>query len=273
MCGTGIFNDPNDFALILVTAVPLCLYWLTDSSQKATRPFWLILLLFFGYALMLTHSRGGFLALMAGLVTLIHLKFGAKKTVLLGAVFLPMLFAVFAGRMTNISSDEGTGQARIQLWSDGLDIFRMSPVIGIGMDNYRQFSSHVAHQSFIHCFTELGLFGGTLFLGAFYLALRGMYDLRNRLDEIDPELRRLYPFVAAMLVAYTIGICFLSRSYIVPTYMMLGLAVVFMRLHSAQTIVPMPAWTISTWPRLAGISFSFLIASFLFVRMFVNWRS
>jgi len=273
MCGTGIFNDPNDFALILVTAIPLCFCWLTDSTQRAMRPIWLILLLFFVYALMLTQSRGGFLALIAGSVTLIHLKYGAKKTVLLGMIFLPPLLAVFAGRMTSFSADEGTGQARIQLWSDGLDIFRVSPLIGIGMDNYRQFSNHVAHQSFIHCFSELGVIGGTLFLGAFYFALKGVFDLRNRLDDVDPELARLYPFLAAMLVGYTMGICFLSRSYIVPTYMMLGLAVVFMRLHSGSVAVPMPAWTFASWPRLAGVSCSFLIASFVFVRLLVNWRS
>lgn len=273
MCGTGIFNDPNDFALILVTAIPLCLCWLTDPQSRASRPFWLVLLLFFGYALMLTHSRGGFLAMMAGLVTLVHLKYGAKKTVLLGIVFLPVLLVAFAGRMTSFSADEGTGQARIQLWSDGLDFFRVSPVIGIGMDNYRMFSNHVAHNSFIHCFTELGVIGGTLFLGAFYLALKGMYDLRQRLDDVEPELQRLYPFVSAMLVGYTVGITFLSRSYIVPTYMILGVTIVFLRLHSTQTIVPLPRWTVGTWPRLAGISCCFLIASFVFVRMFVSWRS
>lgn len=290
MCGTGIFNDPNDLALVLITAVPMCLCWLTDPTKKMTRPLWLGLLLFFGYALMLTHSRGGFLALLAGLGTLFFLKFGSKKTILLGLMFLPVLFIVFAGRMTSISTDEGTGQTRIQLWSDGLYIFRMSPLFGIGMDNYTQFSSHVAHHSFIHCFTELGLIGGTLFLGAFYFALKGMYDLRERQSPsaseepadstrwrsgsdmpVDPELRRLHPFLTATLVAYTIGICFLSRSYVVPTYMMLGMAVVYMRLRVKEAPVALPALNVFAWPRLAGISFGFLAASYVFVRMFVNW--
>ena len=272
MCGTGIFNDPNDFALILVTAMPMCLYWLTDPTKKTLRPFWLILLLLFGYALMLTHSRGGFLALLAGLLTLFHFKFGGKKTILLGLVFLPILFVVFAGRMTSFSADEGTGQARIQLWSEGLYLFQQSPLFGVGMENYRQLSRHVAHHSFIHCYAELGLIGGTLFLGAFYFALKGLYDLgRVPAEETDPELRRLHPFLMATLIAYTVGICFLSRSYIVPTYLMLGLAVVYMRLHSTQVVVPMPAWTMFTWPRLAGISCSFLVVSYTFVRMFVKW--
>ena len=275
MCGTGIFNDPNDFALVLVAAIPVCLFWLTDPTRKAMRPLWLLFLLLFGYALMLTHSRGGFLALMAGLLTLFHLKFGGKKTLMLGLLFLPLLFFVFAGRMTTISTDDGTGQARIQLWSDGLNIFQQSPVIGIGMENYRQFSKHVAHNSFIHCYTELGVIGGTLFLGAFYFALKGMYDLRQSAttgtDEIDPELRRLHPFLLATVIAYTVGICFLSRSYIVPTYMILGLAVVYMRLHTTQIAIAPLAWNRLVWPRLAGVSFSFLIASYTFVRIFVKW--
>jgi len=274
MCGTGIFNDPNDFALILVTAIPLCLFWLTDPAARAMRPFWLVLLCFFGYALMLTHSRGGFLALMAGLGLLVHLKYGARKTVLVAAVCLPVLLVLFAGRMTTISTDEGTGQTRIQLWSDGLLFFQYSPLFGIGMDNYRQFSSHVAHNSFIHCYAELGMIGGTLFLGAFYYALKSVFDLRSPPDdpEADPELRRLHPFLMGMLIAYTVGICFLSRSYIVPTFMVLALAVVYVRLHATPTAVQLPKWTVFAWPRLAGISCCFLAASFVMVRMLVNWK-
>lgn len=273
MCGTGIFNDPNDFALILVTAIPFCFYWLTDSTAKATRPFWIALVLLFGYALLLTQSRGGFLALMAGMATLVHLRYGMKTTVLLGAVCVPIALAVFAGRMTSISAQDGTGQSRIQLWSDGLLFFQQSPIVGIGMENYRQFSRHVAHNSFIHCYAELGLFGGTLFLGAFYFALVGVFRARPEPESSDdPELGRLHPFLMASLVAYTLGICFLSRSYIVPTYLMLGIAVVYLRLRAEGAAEPAPIWQRFVWPRLAGVSVSFLIASYAFVRMFVQWR-
>jgi len=277
MCGTGIFNDPNDFALILVAAIPLCLYWLTDPTKKALRPLWFVLLLLFGYALMLTHSRGGFLALCAGLLVLFYLRFGAMKTAMLGLVFLPVLLAIFAGRMTNISSDEGTGQSRIQLWSDGLQLLQQSPLIGIGVDNYRQFSKHVAHNSFIHCYAEMGLFGGSLFVSAFFLAIKGLYELRRKPttspDEIDtnPELMRMHPFLFGTVVAYSIGICFLSRSYIVPTYMVLGLAVVYMRLRATPTKLVMPSWLHFIWPKLAGVSCCFLVASYTFVRVFVRW--
>src|SRR6266404_525614 len=83
MRGTGIFNDPNDLALVLITAIPLCFYWLTDPKHKAARPLWIALILLFGYALMLTNSRGGFVALVAGLLVLFHVRFGPAKTALL----------------------------------------------------------------------------------------------------------------------------------------------------------------------------------------------
>jgi hypothetical protein len=285
MCGTGIFNDPNDLALVLITAIPLCLYWLTDVRYRAFRPLWIGLILLFGYALMLTHSRGGFLALMAGLVVFLQVRFGGKKTLALGMLLLPVLFAVFAGRMTSISTSEGTGQTRIQLWSDGLMYFRDAPAFGIGMEAYHTVSAHVAHNSYIHCYAELGLLGGTLFVGAFYFAARGLYSQRPTLGsepavpgfpeppETEPgpdaEVRRLHPYLMAMFVAYAIGIAFLSRSYIVPTYLLLGLAVVYLRL---RPVTARPNWCRIPLAHLAGVSVCFLAVSYTFVRMFVNWK-
>src|SRR5262249_9369945 len=131
MCGTGIFNDPNDLALVLITALPVCCYWLTDANRKATRPLWLGLILLFGYALVLTQSRGGLLALMAGLCVYLQLRFGGAKMFLAGLIVLPLLLAVFAGRMTTISTTEGTGQTRIQIWADGMLMIQQFPLFGV----------------------------------------------------------------------------------------------------------------------------------------------
>ena len=60
-------------------------------------------------------------------------------------------------------------------------------------------------------------------------------ELVTRARDADAELARLYPYLMAMLVAYAVGIGFLSRSYIVPTYLLLGLAVVYLRLRSTGT--------------------------------------
>ncbi len=293
MCGTGIFNDPNDLALMIIAAVPICGYWLTDPSARRVRPAWIALIGLLIYALVLTHSRGGFLALMAGLAAFMYMRFGGARTLILGLLVMPLMLIVFAGRMTSISASEGTGQTRIQLWCDAMQFFQQAPLFGIGMEMYQTVSYHVPHNSYLHCYAELGVVGGTLFLGAFYFALHGLFRLRAKpapVDphvryndpavprlappapperDVDPELARLHPYLMAMLVGYAVGIVFLSRSYIVPTYLLLGLAVVYLRMRSTGTT---PAWCKLPLAQMAAVSVGFLGCAYVFVRMFVNWH-
>ena len=44
-----------------------------------------------------------------------------------------------------------------------------------------------------------------------------------RVYVLDGELRRMLPYMLAMMGAYAVGILSLSRNYEVPTYTMLGL--------------------------------------------------
>jgi len=97
--------------------------------------------------------------LLAALLIFFRIRFGWLRTLFLSAVALPILFVVLGGRQTSFSASENTGQSRIQLWSDGLENLKQNPLFGIGKDKYSDYSGHVAHNSFLHAFTELGLFG------------------------------------------------------------------------------------------------------------------
>src|SRR5262249_51850043 len=116
---TGIYNDPNDLSLILVVGILLCLAGLGGNSG-VLRFAWVGPLALFGYALTLTYSRGGMLSLLAGLVALFQARFGWRKSILLSVAVLPVLLLGVGGRQADLATSEGTGQARIQLWSEGL---------------------------------------------------------------------------------------------------------------------------------------------------------
>src|SRR5205807_1762810 len=131
---------------------------------------WLAPIGLFGYALSLTQSRGGFIALLGALLTLVWSRFGWRKAIPLAAILVPVMFMLFDGRMTGLSASEGTGQERIQLWSEGFNFFREAPIFGIGMDEFTEEVRQPAHNSFVHCYAELGFFGGSLFFGAFFTA-------------------------------------------------------------------------------------------------------
>ena len=105
------------------------------------------------------------------------------------------MLVFFAGRQTSISAPPtAPAQDRIQLWSDGLLLFRQSPLFGIGRDQFDKAEGLVAHNSYVHTFAKLGLFGGFFFIGAFVVALESLYRLGTSGRSIlDPDLRRLHP--------------------------------------------------------------------------------
>lgn len=252
---TGLFQDPNDMSLMIVMATIACLYQILERR----RFIWAAPLVLFGHALMLTHSRGGFLGLVAALAVLLVARYG-RQALPLGLIVLPVVIALFAGRQTSISLKDGTGQTRVQLWREGMTLFIRHPVFGIGSDRYDEYVGHVAHNSFIHCFTELGLFGGTLFLGAFYLAFWSLVRLGDRrLPPVSPELKRLRPYLLAIVAGYSTGLMSLSNPYTIPTYTVLGLSSVYVALVEREYGVPVARLDGRLLRRLATVSVIFLV--------------
>lgn len=270
--GSGIFNDPNDLCLLLSTATIITLYFLGNRRLGPARIAFLGPLGLFGYGIALTRSRGGFLAMAAGIFLLLVSRYGGRRGLALAGLALPILFTLFAGRQTDISTSEGTSQQRIQFWAEGLELFRGSPIFGIGMHAFQDEIRHVAHNSFVHLYTELGLFGATFFVGAFYLPMRLLYKLGHRQAEIhDVELRRLRHYLLASLGAYMMGLLSLSRGYTEPTYMMIGLTVVYLRNPAIAPLLPELRFDGALYRGLLTVSTVFLVIIYVFVRLTVRW--
>jgi O-antigen ligase len=269
---TGIFHDPNDLCVMLAVGILLSLYRLAERRAGPRRFLWLGPLLLCGYALTLTQSRSGFLALLAGVLAYLVSRFGRKKTMFLATAVVPALFLMVGGRQTNLSTGVTTGQTRIQIWSDGIMLFREQPLFGVGVDNYDRTIGHVAHNSYLQAFTELGLFGGILFLGAFYVAVVSLYGLGSEGRQIvDPELRRLHPFLLACTAAWAGGMLFLTLCYIMPTYTILGLATVFPQTATTEPPLPRMRFDGRLVKRMIVASGIFLMVLYVFVRVFIHW--
>ena len=181
---------------------------------------------------MLTQSRGGLLGLAAGLATLAVVRLGWQRGLPLALAALLALAVVFSGRQTDIQLDDGdTAQGRLRLWAVGIGLMWGNPVTGIGANEYVEEVGQQAHNSFVHAYVETGLIGGTLFAGAFFLAVVGLSRLPRQADfwTHEPWFTTQRPFVLAIVVAYAAGIFSLSRNFTVTTYMVLGLATAYMR--------------------------------------------
>jgi hypothetical protein len=147
-------------------------------------------------------------------------------------------------------------------------------LFGIGEEEYTEHSDGhaVVHNSYLHSYAELGFFGGTVFFGTYFLSVRTLQRLGGRgIHLLDPELRRLRPYLLTVVAGYAVGLLSLSRIMIVPTYMVPGLAVAFIRIGYCYPPLPGARLSGKLVLRVAAASFVFLAAMYLYTRTFVQW--
>jgi O-antigen ligase len=268
LCGVGVYNNPNDLSRILVVGIILCFYCLADRGHGLLRCLWALPIVFFTYALQLTYSRGGFLALVTGIFTLIMARFGRARSLILATILLPLLLLLFAGRSTSIDMSQGTGQDRLRLWRDSFAEMKNSPVCGIGYGNLDKAIGLVAHNSFIQCYAELGIFGGTMFAFSCYLALWGPYRLGWYLVRVpNLELRRFRPYLLAIVAGSSVGMISSTRSYRVDTYMLLGLSAAYLSIIAKLVPASLVRMDLRLTGRMVVVSAICLLGFNLYVRL------
>jgi O-antigen ligase len=253
MGATGLFADPNDMCFLINQTIILLLYFGFERTKSGVmRGLCGAGLLVAGLGLSLTHSRGGFLGLLAGLAAYLFVRFG-KRAVPIGLSILPALLLVFGGRQTDLLSatSSGSGQTRIHLWDSFFGMFSTNPLTGVGAGQCLQYCAQVAHNSFLHAFAELGFFGGSIFLGFFFAAGLVLVAVNRHsdwvteyeevLEEEDPEfvgtarsLLRFRPYLMAWVVSAVLGLLSLSRMFAIPTYSVLAVVVAYESLLRAQ---------------------------------------
>ncbi|MGA2700257.1 MAG: O-antigen ligase family protein [Isosphaeraceae bacterium] len=268
---TGNFGDPNDACTIFNTAMVFSIYRLLESRKGPARYLWLVPVVLFGFALYLTRSRGGFLGALAGIFVIFLVKYGLRKSVVLIAITLPLVLVLFSGRQTSLNTSEGTSQGRIQLWSACFDLLRRSPIWGIGVGQVGVNLGLVAHNAYVHAYTELGFVGGTFFFGAFYSVLRGLWRLSSNSSSVqDPEIRRVSPYILGAVASYAVSQMSVSLCYRIATYAFLGVGAVCIRLGNLnRPLTDRQEEKLSLF-QLFRASLIFLVALNIFVRLTVK---
>ena len=237
---TSIFGDPNDCALFVNHCILIAVYLVLDGGgPPAVRVLWVAPMVFCGYALALTQSRGGLASLVAGLAAYCVGRFG-RKAVIIAGPFLPVLLALFGGRQGSGGLTSGTGQQRVQIWTEYFGFFRDNPLSGVGWNRGVEAVGFVSHNSYLQAYGEQGFFAGTLFVGSFYLAFRSFGKLMTRPDPkaVVTEAARLRPCLMGVVVSQVLGMMALTRNYDLPTYTVLGLAAAYARF--ARVDPPLP---------------------------------
>ena len=130
---------------------------------------------------------------------------------------------------------------RLVAWADGNRMLKSSPIFGVGKGRFAEYSEtgKVAHNSFVHCYAEQGLFGYFFWMGLLFVSLKDGYALGKMAPSAeDPdtgEIARLSRILLAALIGYLASAVFLSRTYTPLLFILFGLfaAMRMMRVRAA----------------------------------------
>jgi len=269
----GFFNDPNDLALMLVCIVPFLVstvfYKGSAAPARVASAASLVPIL---YCVYLTNSRGGWLALAAtaAVYTFTHIR-NKKVGVALVLAVIPLVVALGPSRMGAVSTSEKTAQVRLAFWGQGNRMLKQWPVFGAGKGRFTEFSEYsmVAHNSFVHCWAELGLFGYFFWLGLLFADLKDGWAY-GKIESEEPEVQqivRLGKASTASLTGFLAAAFFLSRTYVIPLYLILALFAALRNVYERQIGPLERGFSLSDYKYILGLELASIPAFYVLLRL------
>ena len=222
----GFLNDPNDLAQTLATFLVMIGYFWQDRSRARNYGILVPAGVLILYGIFLTRSRGGLVAV--GVMTLLAFRerVGRVKAGIITAVLITVALAVnvTGGRAMRDESSE----ARIEAWASGILMLRQHPLFGVGFRNFVEEHSGglTAHNSFVLCFSEMGLVGYFCWMSLLvvsFIQLTRLMKLPGDTPEVA-EIRKMAGILRLAFATFLTAAFFLSRTYVLTLFLLIGLS-------------------------------------------------
>lgn len=197
----GWFHNSGEFGIQMTMFLPLSVYFALHCWKECGTLKRLLLLampISCVVGTIASSSRGAYLGMAAaGLVFLLQtrrVKIVAAAAVV--AVFAALLVPSQQWERLEAAGEDGTSQARLTYWRDGIEIMNRHPVLGVGYENWMSYyrdhySGHgmrgvqqQPHNIFIEAGAELGYAG----LITFVLLILGTFAVNRRTRRICGRL-------------------------------------------------------------------------------------
>jgi hypothetical protein len=264
----GELHDPNELGMtICIGGLSfLIAFGLRRRSAGVTILVALGTFLVF-WTILLTQSRGALVVFMAVPGVYFIRRYGVWGLVLGATAALPVILLNARG---GDKADMST-MLRYEAWAAGFEMFKQSPVFGVGQRMFGANHFMTAHNSYVLALAELGIVGLFLFLGLLYMSVKILWcGVRDLATVPGAEVARTWGL--ALLASFA-GMLFqintLSFSYHTVLWIMLGLAGAYssaVRYHKPDFEVRA---TLRDLVIIAAISLSFAI---VLLPLFLKWK-
>lgn len=249
----GLMADNNDFSLALTMNLPFLFYLGWSEKNIWVRRGLLGAVGLTCLTILLTHSRGGFLAMSAtlGLMT------WRSRNRVIGfaiAIVAALVFVVAAPsgvkeRLSSIKDYEqdSSAQARLHTWGIALKMIAANPVFGVGFRNFQSAypeydpqplkgkqgagsrAFFVAHNSYLQLSAESGVPALLTYLGIVGSAFLVLFQIRRMaMERYETSwISNYVRMFEASLVGFLVGAMFLNRAHFDFAYHVIAIVSAF----------------------------------------------
>jgi O-antigen ligase len=235
----SFYDNPNDLATALSIALPLCLGFALRKNAGLRRWPWILSILAMMYAVFLTESRSGLLALAVSVGACLW-EFGIRGgrrymlIIAAGAALVLMLVAGkglaarFAG---TFGSDLSTPSARVahgsalerrEMFRKSVEVTLQHPLLGVGPNNFNSINGHwrETHNNFTQYSSEGGIPALILFLMILWRAFANLREAKQLAGK-ESEEALWAGALKASLLGFLVGSFFASVAYLFFPYFLI----------------------------------------------------
>lgn len=240
----GMFDNPNDLALHLVTMVPLAIGLAFARRGLLKKVVYLLCAVLFTAGVVVSFSRGGFLGLVISAGVLAW-KLGRKRRFLVGALMVVSLLVLVAAapgeygaRLASIFGGDVTGSASARqelFWRSAMVALRY-PLTGVGLGCFYYKGAHdqVSHNAYTQVAAEMGMAALVVYVLFMVTSIRRLRRIER--ETLESKERASFYYLAvgmqASIVGYMVCSFFASVAHLWYVYYLVAYSVALRRLYA-----------------------------------------
>lgn len=259
----GMLSDNNTMALAFAMAVPLCWFSRLLVPWRFARLGFIATAACCLAAVVFTHSRGGVLAVGAGLFFIVL----SERRKILALIMLTaaaagvayLVWDSFGSRMSTLKNPEAEASAksRIELAKAAPKLWLDYPLFGVGFTETNQqrliyryvppeyavaYAGKVLHNNWLQVLVDSGIFAFLLYVWLLFHCWIRTWRAGKRLSKAGAAEEAAIPqMIAVSLAVFAVGSTFLSRTSFDLYYVLLCTAAAWFEIHKTQAAGSSPS--------------------------------